>query len=204
MIAAAVTLFARSGFNGVTTKEIAQCANVSDGNIFRYFPTKRDLFLSAFESELNKLSNSVEDLALITNAKDSQTALRAVFELVAGAMVKQPELVRLLHFSALEFKSDIDRIFQQHVYPICEALAQHRRERSCTNDSRDINPMTTVLFFIATIILLRDFFPSSSGCPLPFESDECGATFVDLWCQVVSTLPTADPLTVSVAAGVTA
>ena len=123
MIAAAVTLFARAGFNGVTTKEIAKSANVSEGNIFRYFPTKLDLFLSALESELRKLSVPGEELARITNAEDSRTALRTVLELISRNMVKQPELVRLLHFSALEFKSDIEPMFRRHVQPIFEVLS---------------------------------------------------------------------------------
>jgi len=186
MIAAAVTLFARAGFNGVTTKEISQSANVSDGNIFRYFPTKRDLFLCAVESELQKLSVRPEDLARITNAEYSRTALRAVLELITNNMVKQPELVRLLHFSALEFKADIEPMFRRHLYPIFEALSTHSQEWSRDHGSCDIRPMTTALFFIANIMLLQDFFPSFFGCPLPFESVEsAAATYAELWCQAI-------------------
>jgi AcrR family transcriptional regulator len=187
MIAAAVTHFARAGFNGVTTKEISQSANVSDGNIYRYFPTKRDLFLCAFESELEKLSIRAEELARITNAAGSRSALRAGLELIATNMVKQPELVRLLHFSALEFKSDIEPMFRRHVYPIFEALSAHRKEeprdsegqhacdkrQTCANhESCEVSQMTTALFFTATVILLQDFFPSFSGCNSPFGSVE--------------------------------
>lgn len=172
IIAAAVTLFARAGYNGVTTKEIAKAANVSDGNSYRYFPTKRDLFLCAFESELQKLSVPGKELARIANAEDQRAALRTGLELIANSMVKQPELVRLLHFSALEFKSDIEPMFQRHIHPIFEALSTQRRRESRGQDSSHINQMTTALFFIATIVLLHDFFPSFSGCNSPFESVE--------------------------------
>jgi AcrR family transcriptional regulator len=184
IIAAAVTLFARAGFNGVTTKEIAKEANISDGSSYRYFPTKRDLFLCAFESELQKLSLCVQELARGTNAEDSRTALRSVLELITENMVKQPELVRLLHFSALEFKSDIEPMFRRHVYPIVEALSIRGQKESrdyATCDSYDscenhdlchISRMMTTLFFIATLVLLQDFFPSFSGCRSPFESVE--------------------------------
>jgi AcrR family transcriptional regulator len=201
MIAAAVTLFARAGFNGVTAKEIAHGANVSDGNIFRYFPTKRDLFLCALDSELQKLSNCVEDIARIKNAEDSRTALRAVLELITATMVKQPELVRLLHFSALEFTSDIEPIFRRHVYPIFEALAAPGQKWACDDDSRGASPMTTVVFFIATVILMQDFLPSFAGCPLPIRSTECVAAYAELWCQVISTPPKADALTATAVAG---
>jgi AcrR family transcriptional regulator len=186
MIAAAVTLFARAGFNGVTTKEIAKSANVSEGNIFRYFPTKLDLFLAALESELQKLSVPSEELARIANAEGSRTALRAVLELISGNMVKQPELVRLLHFSALEFKSDIEPMFRRHVYPIFEALSTCRQKESCDHSLCDVRPMTTSLFFVANVMLLQDLFPSFCGHPMPFESVEsAAATYAELWCQVI-------------------
>ncbi len=204
MIAAAVTLFARAGFNGVTAKEIAQGANVSDGNIFRYFPTKRDLFLCALDSELQKLDNCVEDIARIKNTEDSSTALRAVLELITATMVKQPELVRLLHFSALEFTADIEPIFRRHVYPIVEALAAPGQKWACDDDLRGVSPMTTVVcFIIATVILTQDFLPSFAGCPLPIRSTECVAAYAELWCQVISTPPKADALTACAVAGAT-
>jgi len=68
MIAAAVALFARAGFNGVTTRDIASSANVSEGNLFRYFHSKRELFLAAIDHELGKLRTRARllDLSLST------------------------------------------------------------------------------------------------------------------------------------------
>ena len=55
MIAAAVLLFSRGGFNGVTTRDIAHIAHVSEGNLFRYFRSKRELFIAAIDHELGRL-----------------------------------------------------------------------------------------------------------------------------------------------------
>lgn len=41
---AALSLFAAGGFEGTTTREIADRACVTEAVIFRYFPTKRELF----------------------------------------------------------------------------------------------------------------------------------------------------------------
>src|ERR671937_1776253 len=43
-------LFAERGFEGVTVAEVAREANVSEGTVFNYFPTKEDLFYSGMES----------------------------------------------------------------------------------------------------------------------------------------------------------
>jgi AcrR family transcriptional regulator len=43
-------LFAERGFEGVTVAEVAREANVSEGTVFNYFPTKEDLFYSGMET----------------------------------------------------------------------------------------------------------------------------------------------------------
>lgn len=44
LIQAAAQLFAKKGFNGTTTKEIARAAGISEALVFKHFPTKRALY----------------------------------------------------------------------------------------------------------------------------------------------------------------
>jgi AcrR family transcriptional regulator len=44
IVQAAVPLFARDGFAGTTTREIAEAAGISEGLLFRHFPTKKALY----------------------------------------------------------------------------------------------------------------------------------------------------------------
>jgi AcrR family transcriptional regulator len=48
-------LFSERGFDAVTVAEVARAADVSEGTVYNYFPTKEDLFyggMEAFEAEL--------------------------------------------------------------------------------------------------------------------------------------------------------
>jgi TetR/AcrR family transcriptional regulator, transcriptional repressor of aconitase len=44
IVAAAVPLFARKGFAGATTKELAEAAAISEALLFRHFPSKKHLY----------------------------------------------------------------------------------------------------------------------------------------------------------------
>src|SRR5947207_5724912 len=44
IVAAAVPLFARRGFAGTTTREIAEAAGISEALLFKHFPTKQLLY----------------------------------------------------------------------------------------------------------------------------------------------------------------
>lgn len=48
-VRAAVTEFARSGYNGTSTEAIARRVGVSQPYLFRLFPNKQELFLAASE-----------------------------------------------------------------------------------------------------------------------------------------------------------
>ena len=44
IVAAALQLFARKGFAGTTTKELAEAAGISEALLFRHFPSKKHLY----------------------------------------------------------------------------------------------------------------------------------------------------------------
>jgi AcrR family transcriptional regulator len=60
---AAHRLFAERGFDAVTVAEVAREANVSEGTVFNYFPTKEELFYSGMEAFEAQLIDAVRDRA---------------------------------------------------------------------------------------------------------------------------------------------
>lgn len=58
---AAKRLFAERGFDSVTVAEVASAADVSQGTVFNYFPTKEDLFFSSLEAFEARLVDGVRE-----------------------------------------------------------------------------------------------------------------------------------------------
>jgi AcrR family transcriptional regulator len=187
IMVAAVHLFARSGYHGTTTKEVSELANVSESNIFRYFPTKRDLFLSAIEHELKKVTGCADALVLALNTSDANKALSSVFDLISEIMVEQPELVRVLHFSAMEFGTDMEPLFRRHVYPSVKFLSNSIERWSHDGQLSEIDPRLTVLSFLATGIFLQDLFPAFTRSTSPFKVPEIANA--NVWRGVLVTQP---------------
>src|SRR5713226_419581 len=51
ILAVATKLFARQGFRGTTTREIAERARVNEAILFRHFPHKEDLYWAVLEEK---------------------------------------------------------------------------------------------------------------------------------------------------------
>ena len=60
---AATDLFAASGYNGVSTRDIARTAAVNETSIYRHYPGKRELFLAALDAELSKVRLKAEQMS---------------------------------------------------------------------------------------------------------------------------------------------
>jgi AcrR family transcriptional regulator len=93
ILAAALDVFADEGFEGATTKEIAARADVTQGLIYFYFPSKEDLYFAACAQEMKQILERLEPLA-----EDDETPevvfRRAVAQLVEA--LDSPRSARLL------------------------------------------------------------------------------------------------------------
>ncbi len=55
ILAAAAGVFAAKGYHAATTREVAEAADVAEGTIFNYFPSKRDLLLAVFDRSVEPM-----------------------------------------------------------------------------------------------------------------------------------------------------
>ena len=128
IVAAAVPLFARKGFAGTTTKEVAETAGISEALLFRHFPSKKQLY-----SEILRLGCEGDPaLECLAKLEPSTVTLVRMIHFMAGyfllgAGVDRDELdirLRLVLHSFLEdgeyARELFDRIFER-IYPLFAA-----------------------------------------------------------------------------------
>ncbi len=93
ILAAARSEFAERGFLGTTTDEVAARAGVSKGLVFRYFPTREDLFRSSFEATLDDL---FRPLLRAMEGDDPEAAVRRVIQVSVNPGPAAAETAALL------------------------------------------------------------------------------------------------------------
>jgi AcrR family transcriptional regulator len=155
ILLSAADLFAKLGYNGVSTRDIAAGAGVNEVTIYRHYPRKRDLYLAVLDAELQQVKLRGDLLGRIAEATDGQTALERALELIAATLLNKPELLRLMQFSALELGEDIDPMLRKHLGQLVEVVAHYLEPWAVKGELRNANAKAVVLALIAMVVNYR-------------------------------------------------
>lgn len=122
---AAIKLFAKQGFNGTSTLEIAKTAGISQATVFKYFKTKEDLLYSIIVPVIPKLflnflkrvqnTNTIEELISyvvedrIRFLEENKDTVKIVYiELLTNETLKKQLIISIEQvFSQINFKDMI-------------------------------------------------------------------------------------------------
>jgi AcrR family transcriptional regulator len=152
----AIHLFAKKGFRGTTTREIAQAAGVSEAMVFRHFATKEELYTAILDHKAcaGVSANLCEDeeVAEAVGRRDD----RAVFEALARTVLQHHEndmeFLRLLMHAALEGHELGKMFWERNVLQMYEFLGDYIEERQREGALRELEPRIVVRAFLGMII----------------------------------------------------
>ena len=99
---AATKLFAELGYADTDTQLIADRLRVGKGTLYRYFPSKRDLFLAAADRGMRKLCQYIDDA--IAPIQDPPERIAVVVRSYLNFFAEHPELCELLIHERALFK----------------------------------------------------------------------------------------------------
>jgi AcrR family transcriptional regulator len=102
ILEAATRLFAEHGYSDTITQTLAEALQVGKGTLYRYFPSKRDLFLAAVDRVMQRLREQVD--ASIVGVDDPLERIARAIRAYLSFFAEHPEYVELLIQDRAQFK----------------------------------------------------------------------------------------------------
>jgi TetR/AcrR family transcriptional regulator len=148
----AAGFFARRGFAGTTTREIAAAAGTSETVLFRHFPTKHDLYEAILDHEvpLASVDRWLDELRAIADRRDDQALFGAVVMAILESFKRDTGYHRLMLFALLE-GHEVAQIAQaRYTAPIVGFLREYVSRRQSEGAFRRARPEWVVHMLLAT------------------------------------------------------
>ncbi len=179
IVEVATQLFARQGYEGTTTRQIAEAADVNEAIIFRHFSTKEDLYWAVIEDQCRMRAGREKlEQALGSGQTDEQ-----IFTSIASEFLsRDATLPRLLLFSALERHEVSQRFFKVHVASYYEILGDYIRRRIEDGAFRDVDPILAARSFFGMLVYhfqVQELFGAKHLHDI--ELEHAAKTFVGIW-----------------------
>ncbi len=184
ILAAAESLFAEHGFDGVSVNAVAQKAGVSKANVFHHFGSKDDLYVAVLNRVRSGFINHL--LHLGGSADDTRRRLGQMAEAHLDNLLDNDALARLLLRESLEKSPGRSRELAQ---PLFEETFSHMvalvRAAQAKGDLRPgLNPAAAVMLLVAANM----FFFQASDIVREFEGMEFAADADAFRTQVLEVL----------------
>jgi len=161
ILEAATALFARQGFHGTTTRQIADRVGVKEIILFRLFPSKRDLYWAVIEAKCAVPPGRKRMRDHLTSGQDDHTVFTAIAHGMLEFHTQDMTLTRLLLFSSLESHELTDRFYRTYMADFYKTLAGYIRQRIREGKFRRMQPLLAARGFIGMVfnhLLVQELF----------------------------------------------
>lgn len=102
ILAVAARLFAERGYSETDVDSVADELGVAKGTIYRYFPSKRELFLAAVDAGMRRLNEAID--AEVASVVDPLDRIERAIGAYLAFFAANPQLVELFIQERAQFK----------------------------------------------------------------------------------------------------
>ncbi len=102
ILAAAVQVFSEQGFRCTEVQQIADVAGIGKGTVYRFYPTKDELFQAAVDDVMQRLTAQVD--GAVRMIEDPLEHLRKGFRAYMAFFQAHPEAIELFVHESAEFR----------------------------------------------------------------------------------------------------
>ncbi len=187
IVQAAAQLFARQGYHGTSTREIAHLADISENTLFRYFEHKEDLFWSALEASFSGVRLRKDLLDDIAEYEAPEVVLPQVLALLVETVTFKPQLLCLIAVALIELRWKAESICQQHLLPVFAAFTRYLARNIETGRIRNLDPRMVTWALAMTVIVHPDLSRLISGTTPPHpDSRDAVRAYAKFWLDILT------------------
>jgi AcrR family transcriptional regulator len=175
-------LFARKGYDGATTREIAEEAGINEALLFRHFSSKENLYWTMIEEVCQSRGRRQRIQKVLDEGGTDFEVFQRIAREILARTPRDRQLTRLLWFTALENHELSARFFRTFVADYYEALARYIRERIRLNVFRKTDPLVAARGFLGMVVyhfLIQELFRGEQY--QKFDPEKVADTLAGIW-----------------------
>jgi len=180
-------VFAKNGFRGTTTRDLAAQAEINEATIFRHFNTKTELYRAILEEKGNESRNThFEEVERLAGAHDDRMFLETLGHKFLERHEQDTTFMRLLLFSALE-GHELSDMFVTAIAGR-DPLASYMERRINEGTFRRVDPHLAARAFIGmfvSFVQLQEIFGQKKV--RTFDRNDVVRTFVSIFLEGIRT-----------------
>ncbi len=134
---AATRLFARHGFAGVTTRQIARAAKVNEALLYRHFPTKEALYGEIIRRKLEQQGDFIDFNKL--EGEDDSEIIRYIIETFLDRVGREKDFMRLMLFSGLEDRRLSTEFLERRIGQVMPYITKYFERRMASGAFKRID-----------------------------------------------------------------
>ena len=186
IVHAAAQLFARQGYHGTSTREIARVAEVSENTLFRHFEHKEDIFWAALRSRLSGLELRRDLLDGIAERASPEVILPQILVQFVDMAILRPELLRLVAVAFIELHWKAASVCYEHLAPIFSTVNHYLAVNIENGKLRNLDSSLVTAALAMTVMVQPEFSKLITGAPPPYSgSREAIRAYTKFWLDVL-------------------
>lgn len=156
VLSTSVKEFSSNGFNSSNINTIAEKANISVGSMYKYFESKRTLYLTCVEWSLMRLNVTIEDI--IGQKDELIVMLEKIIRAILDDRIENEEFTKLYYEMATECNAEYAMTISSQIEGVTSNLytAYIEHAQNTQNVRKDIDPRFFA-FFIDNLLMMLQF-----------------------------------------------
>ncbi|MGA2888116.1 MAG: TetR/AcrR family transcriptional regulator [Terracidiphilus sp.] len=163
ILQAAGKLFARQGYHGTSTREIAHLADVSENTLFRHFDNKEELFWSTLRLYSAGLKFRRDILEGLTQCETPEVVLPKIIEMMADTVNYRPELLMLMAVAFIELHTRAEKFCLEYLSPIFSPINSYLEMNIRNGKIRELDPTMLTSALIMTVLAHQGIYNLIDG-----------------------------------------